>query len=335
MTSPFLLPYYHPSTVVFLDDNHEFLRDLEVRLPERMAYILHHDPAEALVDVNRYAASATLATRCFSLTEYDPRSRTPSVIEFDVGLIEEEVTSIERFDRTSVVVVDYAMPAMNGLEFCERIDDPYVKKMLLTGAADEKLAVTAFNDGLIDRFVLKNQPDSLEQMLRFTGELQIAHFRRQQTVLAAALSLNPPPFLEDHALIDHITRLAARRGYVEHYLVGDPPGFMLLTAAGRVERLVVLSDEDFDRQTRQVEDHGAPQRWVEAMQARTKVLCLYESLVGQNPSDYPWEEFSFDAWRVDAAVTWWLALIPHPPVHIDFDADRACLDAFLDRLDAA
>lgn len=335
MTSPFRLPYYHPSTVVFLDDNLQFLNDLEVRLPERMAYILHHDPVAALADVNRYANSATLASRCFSLTEEDNDAPAPRMIEFDAGLIEEEVKTVERFDRTSVVVVDYAMPAMNGLEFCERITDPYVAKILLTGAADEKLAVRAFNDGLIDRFVLKNQPDSLELLLRFIGDLQIAHFRRQQTVLAAALSLNPPPFLDDHLLIGHVERLAAARGYVEHYLVGDPPGFLLLTADGRVERLMVLSETELDRQTRRVEAHGAPRRYVDAMRSRTKVACLYESLLGQSPSEYPWDEFTFDAWRVDGLTPWWLALMPHPPVHIDFDAESACLDAYLERLDAA
>ncbi len=141
MTNALSLPYFHPSTVVFLDDNHQFLNDLELRLPGLMPYILHEDPSAALAEVNRCAAAPTLANRCFSRLENEPDTWRDSTIEFDVRLIEEEVNSVERFHRTSLVVVDYAMPAMNGLEFCGRITDPYVKKLLLTGAADEKLAV--------------------------------------------------------------------------------------------------------------------------------------------------------------------------------------------------
>jgi CheY-like chemotaxis protein len=334
MTNALSLPYFHPSTVVFLDDNHQFLNDLELRLPGRMPYILHEDPSAALAEVNRCAATPTLANRCFSRLENKPDTWRDSIIEFDVGLIEEEVNSVDRFHRTSVVVVDYAMPAMNGLEFCVRITDPYVKKLLLTGAADEKLAVGAFNDGLIDRFILKNQPDSLDLMLQFAEELQIAHFQHQQTVLAAALALNPPPFTRDPKLIDEIERVAREHSFIEHYLVGDPPGYLLLTSSGQVQRLVVMDDSEFAEQAQRVRKHAAPDDLVAAMQSRSKMVCIYESLLGNETADYPWYEFAYDSWRVEGTNTWWLALIPQPPVHIDFDPGASSLDAYLAVLDA-
>ena len=334
MANALSLPYFHPSTVVFLDDNHEFLNDLELRLPGSMPYILHEDPSAALAEVNRCTTTATLANRCFSRLETGTDTWRDSIIEFDVGLIEEEVNSVDRFHRTSVVVVDYAMPAMNGLEFCGRITDGYVKKLLLTGAADEKLAVRAFNDGLIDRFILKNQPDSLELMLRFTEELQIAHFRHQQTVLAAALSLDPPPFMHDPKLVDEIEQVARQHSFIEHYLVGDPPGYLLLTASGQVQRLVVMDDSEFAAQTERVRQHAAPDDLLAAMQSRSKMVCTYESLLGNDAADYPWHEFAYDSWRVEGANTWWLALITQPPVHIDFDPGASSLNAYLAMLDA-
>jgi CheY-like chemotaxis protein len=335
MVNALSLPYFHPSTVVFLDDNHQFLSDLELRLPGRMPYILHEDPSVALAEVNRHAATPTLANRCFSRLEIEPGSWRDSVIEFDVALIEEEVNSVERFHRTSVVVVDYAMPAMNGLEFCEKITDPYVKKLLLTGAADEKLAVRAFNDGLIDRFILKNQPDSLDLMLRFVDELQIAHFQRQQTILAAALSLNPPPFIYDPTLLDEIERLAHRHSFIEHYLVGDPPGYLLLTSSGEIQRLMVMDEREFAVQTERAGRYAAPEELLSAMQAHRKIVCVYESLLGDHAADYPWHEFAFDTWPVEGASTWWLALISQPPVSIDFDPGASSLDAYLAVLDAS
>jgi CheY-like chemotaxis protein len=44
----------------------------------------------------------------------------------------------QRFATPSVLVVDYSMPQMNGLEFCAAVAHLPCKKILFTGAADER-----------------------------------------------------------------------------------------------------------------------------------------------------------------------------------------------------
>ena len=64
----------------------------------------------------------------------------------------------ERFGETSVVVVDFAMPQMNGEEFCRKLGQlkgNSVKIIMLTGEADEEMAVRLFNAGVIDKFLRK------------------------------------------------------------------------------------------------------------------------------------------------------------------------------------
>ncbi len=61
-----------------------------------------------------------------------------------------------RFDDLSVLVVDYAMPEMTGIEFCAQFRGHRVKKMLLTGAEERDVVFDAFNQGIIDHFVAKN-----------------------------------------------------------------------------------------------------------------------------------------------------------------------------------
>jgi len=57
----------------------------------------------------------------------------------------------------SVVVTDYCMPEMNGIEFLKRVQEiaPETVRMLLTGSADLNAAIQAVNQGNIFRFLTK------------------------------------------------------------------------------------------------------------------------------------------------------------------------------------
>jgi serine phosphatase RsbU (regulator of sigma subunit) len=57
----------------------------------------------------------------------------------------------------SVVVTDYCMPEMNGVEFLQRVREiaPETVRMLLTGSADLNAAIEAVNQGNIFRFLTK------------------------------------------------------------------------------------------------------------------------------------------------------------------------------------
>ena len=77
----------------------------------------------------------------------------------------------------SVVVTDYCMPEMNGIEFLTRVRQvaPETVRVLLTGSADLNAAIQAVNQGNIFRFLTKPcSPDEL------TGALNagIAEYRR-------------------------------------------------------------------------------------------------------------------------------------------------------------
>jgi FixJ family two-component response regulator len=59
--------------------------------------------------------------------------------------------------RVDVLVTDYDMPGMTGLELLElaRVTQPDMVRVLLTGHADLHLALHALNQGLAHRFVVK------------------------------------------------------------------------------------------------------------------------------------------------------------------------------------
>lgn len=82
----------------------------------------------------------------------------------------------------SVVVTDYCMPGMNGIEFLKRVRQaaPETVRMLLTGSADLDAAIQAVNQGNIYRFLTKPcSPEQLTEALD-SGIKQYRHTRRER-----------------------------------------------------------------------------------------------------------------------------------------------------------
>ncbi len=84
---------------------------------------------------------------------------------------------IQRDGPFSVVVSDYCMPEMNGVEFLARVREiaPETVRMMLTGSADLHAAIQAINQGNIFRFLTK--PCGTEELQEALHE-GISQYRR-------------------------------------------------------------------------------------------------------------------------------------------------------------
>lgn len=326
-----LYPYFHPTTVVLVDDNEPFLHSLALEMPATMAFHGFTSPEEALEFVNAPSTLPPLAERCFSLERSDDNQ---ALINLDLGMIGQEINHLERFRRVSVALVDYAMPSLDGLEFCQQMTDPHARRAMFTGVADEKVAVEAFNAGLIHRYISKQQATAAEAVVAFVAELEREYFHRCVQRLAAALTLTPPGFLTDPAIAVNVGRLLQDEGVVEYYLVSDPPGFLMLRADGSALRLVLLDEAAHARQIELVRRFGAPadiRRGIE----RGGLVGLFD---GESPADYfgdetyPWAEQVVPATQLPGAEGWVAAIARDAVTDVDFDPAATSYDAYLAQL---
>lgn len=322
-----LSPYFHPTTVVVVDDNEAFLQSLALELPPSLAYRGFTSPEDALEFLNAPIDLAPLVDRCFTL---DRTGDSKAVIRMDLGIIEEEINYLQRFRRVSVVLVDYAMPYVDGMEFCERLRDPYARRAMLTGVADETLAVQAFNAGLIHRFIPKHQAVAVEALIAFIGELEREYFNQYLARLQTAIALDPPAFLMDPAVAVAVQRLMQQERIVEYYLVNGPPGFLMLRADGTVIRMLLLDEAAHRQQIDFVRRYDAPppiRLGVEAGELAGLFDESPEDYFGDEP--YPWSEKVTPVRRVDGNRLWLEAVFHNVATDVDFDPARSSYDTYL------
>ncbi|MBA3980247.1 MAG: hypothetical protein C0462_06540 [Alcanivorax sp.] len=334
MISKQIQPYFHPTTIVMLDDNQRFLENFSLQLDESLACLFYSSPMQCLQMIKRRSPRITLDQRCFSYYTRPSPGQADRVIRLDLTLIEQEISNPERFRDISVVVVDYDMPEMNGVQFCEQLRGTRIKKILLTGVADEKIAVRAFNEGIIDQFMLKNDPHITQRINSTIQDLQHRYFQEVSMMIQNTLALEPPDFIYDSAFIDYFFKLTAAHNIVEYYYVEDPHGFLLVGMHGHLFRLVIHNEEDLERSLFTLKRHKAPSR-ISRRVAQGKLLPW----LWATPDDYgddeefPWEEHVHEAVRIDGVQTWYCALVDSPPADIEYDSATSSYINYLENLD--
>jgi CheY-like chemotaxis protein len=261
--------YHHPSLTVLIDDSDSFLRSVSFQLDPALASKCFHDTRAALEWLCRNSQSAlTLDGPLSASFDAYPRSLPQCSVDFDIDQIHRISFRRERFMTPSVLVVDYSMPQMNGVQLCEALAHLPCKKILFTGAADEKVAVNAFNRGLIDRYIKKSDDDALERLETEIIALQRQYFAEQSDTLRDLLALHDYNFVSDPAVATLVAQLSARFGIVEHYLYPNPGGLLMYDADGRARLLVLETDEGMHSHLEMARDNDAPPSLLTALEER-------------------------------------------------------------------
>lgn len=143
--------YYAVSQKIMVDDEEDFVQSLLMPLGAKsLRYI--NNPEDVVVYLNDYNKSIQqdsheLASCCVT--------STPEI---------------------SVLITDYHMPQMTGLEMLEKINAPQIKKIMVTGGSDYRIAIDAFNRGLIHAYIRKEEKDFVQQLAAAIKRLEWQYF---------------------------------------------------------------------------------------------------------------------------------------------------------------
>ncbi len=287
MTIP-IAACHHPTSVVFIDDNRKYLSTLNIKLDIRQfSPKFFFNSSEALSFLQSYEPNP-FTKRCMSRPEeshFDHRN-----LEIDVRKIREELYNPARFDEISVVVVDYAMPGLNGLELCQQLKERRSYKIiLLTGEADESKAVAAFNEGIIDKFLRKDLYDFHNVLNQTILNLQQDYFTNlSQLILDSLTKDHEHPiinWLDEPAFLELFDKIYQDHDFTEYYITDAFGSFMFLSYSGKPAWLVVKSEDEMVAafEVADNSDTAFPKAMLEAMRDKRKVLYMHEGGLCDDP----------------------------------------------------
>lgn len=184
--------------------------------------------------------------------------------------------NIKRFDElrikeVSVLVVDYSMPSINGIEFCEKIKNSTIKKILLTGYATPTEAVRAFNNNTIHYYLKKNDENMLQELEEAIHQLQHAYFNELSSSLKTEAIDSSTPFFTDPKLARYFEDTCEALGISEYYYLSNPSRFELRTRDNKTFSCVIYTEEDLQEHAQILQEEGASEELCKAVASRNFV----------------------------------------------------------------
>ncbi|HVJ61133.1 MAG TPA: hypothetical protein VM555_00250 [Tahibacter sp.] len=303
-------PFYFPTTTVLVDDHEEYLDVVPLMLDPMLHLRAFSSPRAALSALGS-AGSRPVPGGGWLYRWKDRPSQTQELVALDVDSIHRIVYDPERFSEVSVVVVDYFMPEMDGVNFCKRLNNPLIGKILLTGRAEDSVAIEAFNSGVIDRFIRKSDPLAMNKLEAAIRELQQRYFERAAAFVAETLAMGRFGFLRDPAFRSVFDSDVATFQPIESYVVCNPTGVVMLDAWGIGRFLLVQTDEDLREQYEVAEDRGAPDSVLYALRSGKALPWFWSSGGFYSPQLSNPDANLFPATAVQGSRWYYFSLIDH------------------------
>lgn len=271
---------YRSGSIVFLDDDPDYLDMLGMVLPTHLQVELYMRPATFLERMRDEPArwEADVAHQLLLIDRWrQGQHLLPQLLRYWAG-------NPARYQLVQTCVVDYAMPGTDGLKVLNALLDWPGSRILLTGQADEQIAVQAFNGGLIDQFIGKQAPDITGRLLGALGKLTRTPHPRLNTLWRAVLQPAQQSLLQVPAVVKALQPYAQRH-WVEYVVLGEPFGVLGLDADGRCQWLQLEPTAALDEPAELAATAGLGLDVVRAVQAgeRLPAVELHQQLGLRGP----------------------------------------------------
>ncbi len=234
--------YYHPSTVVLVDDQPAYLRSMVTAVGYAADCRGFSEPLEALKFLNG------LSSEHLELGGHNGEVLMEPVV------LAAYLASDRRFKLVTTLVVDYSMPGITGLDFCRRVTLPYVRKIMLTGDADSDLAVTAFNEGVIDKFFKKSSDQVVLDLNTAVLKAQLNYYATQAQLFNESVNEKYlPSFLNNQAVVDLLSGFIQNGQCCEFYFLNYQGDILLINSAGKMQLLMVRDEKAMKEMAQDIE----------------------------------------------------------------------------------
>lgn len=179
MKKKIYFPFYFQTKPLFIDDDKGFLSVIEQLCDCETStdpFAMANKLSRQYIDITEILNQSFVQTLALNNAELTSISEDVSYQDMDVAFLSGRLSKQLDFNKlketVSGVFVDYDMGEYNGLDFCRKISDIPIKKALLTGVADERIAIEAVNERLIDYYIRKDDPNLDQKIMQYCEEFE-------------------------------------------------------------------------------------------------------------------------------------------------------------------
>lgn len=330
-------PFYFPTTTIIIDDETLLLESLQNNLGDDLLCKCYSNALEALADIENQSKNTLQVENFFSahqnIHDLDAHDQGDMFLKVKSTYWFPILQHKQRFSETSIAVVDYSMPSMDGFELCRRLKQLPMKKIMLTGLASKELAVQAFNEKIIDSFILKQEDDFINKLKSEIETLTDEYFQAKTLPLKLAFSLQETRFIADPEFQKIFQKIKEQKNIVEYYVNSQPPGILMFDNNGKPYMLVIYDNERIRAHYEIAEELQAPPALLAAI-AHKKVLPLFPTSTGyydimlfQN-----WEKYVYPAIPVNEDAGIYLAELRNADFVLEHLKDFMSFDSYRDDL---
>lgn len=270
--------FYHPTTVTILDDDQIFLENITANLNNKILYQKFDSPQKALTTLLSQQENSPTPQDFLQFSpnvsdEFSEHGKHP--INLDLSGIYKKIFNPDRFNIPSVVIVDHDMPGMNGVTFCEKLNDTSIRKIMLTGVADHKIAINAFNKKIIHKFIMKDEPNIFKLIDEAVSEMQLDYFINLSKIIIQNITASTFSYLEDKYFINFVLEYIKNNSIKEFYLIDPIGSFLFVNSEGKLIWFIVKSDQEISNDYQIAIDQNAPDDIIHMLADRKKLLFLF------------------------------------------------------------
>ncbi|OGO93857.1 MAG: hypothetical protein A3F41_01460 [Coxiella sp. RIFCSPHIGHO2_12_FULL_44_14] len=284
---------YHPTNVVILDDDPSFINVVRQAIDHSTPYLSSSDPHRILNYLHTHTYQQDTLSSLLVHPSFESIEKAETVETFDVDFskLRKHLNQPDHYKKVVVALVDQSMERLDGLEFCRTVreDGLLVKLILFTGKAGTAKAVKAFNEGIIDAYLSKQDAHWTEKI----NEL-IAHYSWQQFLdlahsLGGFISHVMKPLYDEQfsEIFEHVRH---REHVDEFYVLDSGCSFLLLRNSGAAKQLLVRNEADYEDVYEFAKNSKAPYDVLQALRNRQQFPYTPQPMGYTKLQEDAWDE---------------------------------------------
>ncbi len=233
--------FYFRPRIISVDDDKLMTKALDMTISSKFDIYTFNSPYEVIKYISDYKSIVSTISfiRDFSESEYNDKTLL-SVTELNLSKIINLADNADKAKEIGIIIVDYMMPDISGIDLLKQMSKVSFKKILLTNSQDYKVAVQAMNDGLIDYFIPKEvKPEELIEKLEL---LAFSYFNDITYSLRKHLEARQKLPISDEGFIEYFKNFMTLNKIKEYYLADKNGSLLLINESNQKSLLIVHTD---------------------------------------------------------------------------------------------